>query len=223
MKCDIAIDGPSGSGKTSVGLRVAAELSLMLVDSGLLYRVYTAGYVEQYPSDRCLRSDRLPRILERGVSYEPGGTVLYDGRVLQVSLHDPRVDSLVSPVSAIPLVRAVVNRELRRIAASRDVVMVGRDIGTTVLPEALLKVFIMADPEVRASRRVIQLGRQGMPIDYDAVLANIKSRDTIDSSRKESPLRCTEEYMKLDNSADGPDEVVQAILSEYRTRLEHVI
>lgn len=223
MKCDIAIDGPSGSGKTSVGLRVAAELSLMLVDSGLLYRVYTAGYVEQYPSDRRLRSGRLPRILERGVSYESGGTVLYGGRVLQVSLHDPRVDGLVSPVSAIPLVRTAVNRELRRIAASRDVVMVGRDIGTTVLPRALLKVFITADPEVRASRRVIQLERQGMPIDYNAVLANIKSRDAIDSSRKESPLRCTEEYMKLDNSADGSDEVVRAIVSEYRTRLKNAV
>lgn len=223
MKGDIAIDGPSGSGKTSVGLRVAAELSLMLVDSGLLYRVYTAGYVEQFPSDYCLRSDRMPQIFEHGVSYESGGTVLYDGRVLQVSLHDPRVDSLVSPVSAIPIVRAAVNRELRRIAASRDVVMVGRDIGTTVLPGALLKVFITADPEVRASRRVAQLERQGMPIDYDAVLANIKSRDTIDSSRKESPLRCTEEYMRLDNSADGCDDVVQTILSEYRKRLGHAI
>jgi cytidylate kinase len=195
----------------------------MLVDSGLLYRVYTAGYVEQYPSDRRLQSDRLPRILERGVSYESGGTVLYGGRVLQVSLHDPRVDGLVSPVSAIPLVRTAVNRELRRIAASRDVVMVGRDIGTTVLPRALLKVFITADPEVRASRRVIQLERQGMPIDYNAVLANIKSRDAIDSSRKESPLRCTEEYMKLDNSADGSDEVVRAIVSEYRTRLKNAV
>ena len=223
MRRDIAIDGPSGSGKTSVGLRVANELGLMLVDSGLLYRVFTAAYVEQFPSDCCLQSDRLLGILKRDISYEPGGTVLFGGRVLQVPLHDPRVDSLVSPVSAMPRVRAAVNRELRRIASFQDVVMVGRDIGTTVLPDALLKVFITADPEVRARRRVAQLERQGMPIDYGAVLTNIKERDSIDSSRDDSPLRCTEEHIKLDNSADGPDGIVQAVLSEYCRRLEHAV
>lgn len=223
MRRDIAIDGPSGSGKTSVGLRVAAELGLMLVDSGLLYRVFAAAYAEQFPSDRCLRRDHLLGILERCISYEPGGTVLFGGRVFGLSLHGPRVDSLVSPVSAVPEVRAAVNRELRRIALLQDVVMVGRDIGTTVLPNGLLKVFITADPGVRARRRVAQLERQGIPVDYGAVLANIKERDAIDSSREDSPLRCTEEYVKLDNSADGPDGVVQAILSEYRRRLNDVV
>jgi cytidylate kinase len=185
--------------------------------------VFTAAYAEQFPSDRCLRSDRLLGILERCISYEPGGTVLFGGRVLQLSLHDPKVDSLVSPVSAVPQVRAAVNRELRRIALLHDVVMAGRDIGTTVLPRAFLKVFITADPDVRARRRVAQLERQGIPVDYGAVLANIKERDAIDSSREDSPLRCTEEHIKLDNSADGSDGVVQAILSEYRRRLEHAV
>ena len=223
MRRDIAIDGPSGSGKTSVGLGVAAELGLMLVDSGLLYRVFTAAYAEQFPSDRCLRSDRLLDILERCISYEPGGTVLFGGRVLQLSLHDPRVDRLVSPVSAVPQVRAAVNRELRRIASFQDVVMVGRDIGTTVLSEAFLKVFITADPDVRARRRVAQLKRQGILVDYGTVLANMKERDTIDSSREDSPLRCTDEHIRLDNSPDGSDGVVQTILSEYRRRLEHAV
>lgn len=223
MRHDIAIDGPSGSGKTSVGLRVAAELGFMLVDSGLLYRAYTAAYAEQSPSDRCPQSGRLLRILERGIRYEPGGTVLFDGRVLQVSLHDPTVDRLVSPVSAVPQVRAAVNRELRSIALLQDVVMVGRDIGTTVLPDAFLKVFITADPDVRARRRVAQLERQGISVDYGAVLANIKERDAIDSSREDSPLRCTEEHVKMDNSADGADGIVQAILFEYRRRLEYAV
>lgn len=223
MTRDIAIDGPSGSGKTSVGLRVAAELGLMLVDSGLLYRVFTAAYVEQFPSDDGLQSDHLPGILKRRVTYESGGRVLFDGRILQLSLHDPRVDSLVSPVSAVPQVRETVNRELRRIALLQDVVMVGRDIGTTVLPKAFLKVFIAAEPDVRARRRVAQLECQGIAADYEAVLANIKERDAIDSSREDSPLRCTEEYVRLDNSADGSDGVVQAILSEYRRRFEHAV
>jgi len=223
LRRDLAIDGPSGSGKTSVGIRVAAELGLMLVDSGLLYRVFTAAYVEQFPADRCPRSDRLSGILERCISYEPGGTVLFGGCVLQLSLHDPKVDDLVSPVSAVPQVRAAVNRELRRIASFQDVVMVGRDIGTTVLSEAFLKVFITADPDVRARRRVAQLKRQGILVDYGTVLANMKERDTIDSSREDSPLRCTDEYIRLDNSPDGSDGVVQMILSEYRRRLEHAV
>jgi cytidylate kinase len=148
---------------------------------------------------------------------------MFDGRVLQLSLHDPRVDSLVSPVSAVPEVRAAVNRELRRIASFQDVVMVGRDIGTTVLPDAFLKVFITADADVRARRRVAQLERQGIPVDYRTVLANMEERDVIDSSRQDSPLRRTEEHVQLDNSPDGSDGVVQTILSEYRRRLEQVI
>jgi len=223
VRRDVAIDGPSGSGKTSVGLRVAADLGFMLVDSGLLYRVYTAAYAEQFPSDPCPQSDRLLRILERGVGYGPGGRVLFDGRVLKVPLHHSTVDRLVSPVSAVPQVRAAVNRELRSIALLQDVVMVGRDIGTTVLPEAFLKVFITADPHVRARRRVAQLERQGISVDYCAVLANIKERDAIDSSREDSPLRCTDEHVELDNSADGSDGVVQAIVSEYCRRLEHAV
>lgn len=223
MRRDIAIDGPSGSGKTSVGLQVANELGLRLVDSGLLYRAFTAAYVEQYPSDRSLQSDRLSGVLLRGISYESDGSVLFGGRVLHVPLHDPRVDRLVSPVSAVPGVRAAVNTELRRTALLGDVVMIGRDIGATVLPDAFLKVFITADPGVRARRRVAQLERQGMTVDYDAVLANIRERDSIDSSRLDSPLRCTEDHMSVDNSADGSDAVVQAILSEYRRRLEHVV
>lgn len=223
MKRDIAIDGPSGSGKTSVGLRVASELGLRLVDSGLLYRAFTAAYVEQYPSDRSLDGGRLSGVLKRGISLEADGTVRFAGRVLQVPLHDPRVDRLVSPVSAVPSVRAAVNAQLRHIALLGDVVMVGRDIGATVLPGAFLKVFITADADVRARRRVAQLERQGMAAEYAAVLANIKERDSIDSSRDDSPLRCTEEHMKLDNSAEGSEGVVRAILSEYHRRLENAL
>lgn len=223
MRRDIAIDGPSGSGKTSVGLLVANELGLSLVDSGLLYRAFTAAYVERYPSDRSLQSAHLSGVLKQGISYETDGTVRLAGHILQVPLHDPRVDSLVSPISAIPQVRTAVNAELRRIALRGDVVMIGRDIGATVLPEAFLKVFITADAGVRAKRRVSQLERQGMTADYESVLANIKERDSIDSSRDDSPLRCTEGHMKIDNSVEGSDRVVRAILSEYRRRLRHAI
>ncbi|MHB8071724.1 MAG: (d)CMP kinase [Candidatus Cryosericum sp.] len=223
MRHDIAIDGPSGSGKTTVGISVAACLGLVFIDSGLLYRVFTAAYVAEYPEDVSVRAEHLGVVATGAVSYEIDGKVLFDERELQMSLHDPRVDSMVSPISTVPDVRVAVNRELRRIAALKDVVMVGRDIGTTVLPRAFLKVFITAGPDVRAARRTAQLARQGIVADYCDVLANIKERDAIDSSRADSPLQCNGTYMKVDNSTEGSDEVVQAILAEYRRRLERAI
>lgn len=223
MKSDIAIDGPSGSGKTSIGLRVAAALDLLFVDSGLLYRAYTAAYVQQFPESTSLEEDHLKRILDHPIAYEADGTVLFGGKTLGLSLHDPRVDQLVSPVSAVPRVRASVNAELQRIADAHDVVMAGRDIGTTVLPSALLKVFITADAEVRAARRLGQLDRQGTKADFSAVLANIRERDRIDSSRDDSPLRWTDEYLILDNSTEGSEGVVRTIVLEYRRRLAHVV
>ena len=223
MRRDIAIDGPSGCGKTTIGVRVADRLGFAFIDSGLLYRVFTAAYVMAYPRDRVLHDEHLASIVPGVVTYEDAGKVRFDGQELPVALHDPRVDKMVSPVSAVPAIRAAVNRELRRIARAADVVMVGRDIGTTVLPGAFLKVFITASPEVRAARRTAQLARQGIAADYGDVLRNILERDTIDSSRSDSPLQCNGSYLQLDNSGDGPDQVVDVIVREYRRRLEHAL
>jgi len=223
VKRDIAIDGPSGCGKTTIGAQVADRLGLMFIDSGLLYRVFTAAYVVAYPEDRAVLPEHLENIGAGTVSYEAGGKVRFGGQELSVALHDPRVDDMVSPVSAVPGIRAAVNRELRRIAGTADVVMVGRDIGTTVLPQAFLKVFITASPEVRAARRTAQLTRQGISVDRGDVLRNILERDTIDSSRSDSPLQCNGSYVQLDNSGDGPEQVVDVILREYHRRLERAL
>jgi len=223
VRYDIAIDGPSGCGKTTVGVHVAHRLGLAFVDSGLLYRVFTASYVTRYPKDRTVKARHLKTVIAGIVSYEVAGKVRLDGQELTMSLHDPRVDEIVSPVSAVPDVRVAVNRELRRIANAVDVVMVGRDIGTTVLPRAFLKVFITATPEVRAARRASQLARQGVVVGYDDVLRNIMERDTIDSSRLDSPLQCNQTYLQLDNSGDGPDQVVEVVVREYRRRLEDAV
>lgn len=223
MRHDIAIDGPSGCGKTTVGVRVAGRLGLVFVDSGLLYRVFTAAYVTGYPGDSIVRAEHLKTVVAGIVSYQVGGKARLDGQELAMPLHDPRVDEMVSPVSAVPDVRSAVNRELKRIAEMEDVVMVGRDIGTTVLPQAFLKVFITAAREVRAARRTAQLARQGVVVDYDDVLRNIMERDTIDSSRLDSPLQCNETYLQLDNSGDGPDQVVEVVVREYRRRLEDAV
>lgn len=224
MKYDIAIDGPSGSGKTSIGRAVAAQLGLPFVDSGLLYRAMTAVYVEAFPSDMTCDTARLVALLEGDMRYDVAtGTVSYRGGAISMGLHDPTVEQLVSPVSAVPEVRRAVNQELVRIAGEQDVVMAGRDIGTTVLPQAFLKVFITADRAVRARRRVAQLAADGVTASLEDVLANIELRDTIDSSRQDSPLRCTEEYLVVDNSVDGSWAVVDTILAEYRRRRSHAV
>jgi len=224
MNYDIAIDGPSGSGKTSIGRAVAAQLGLPFIDSGLLYRAATALYVEAFPSDTACDAARLVALLGRGLRYDVAtGTVAHRGGAIHMGLHDPEVDRLVSPVSAVPEVRRTVNEELVRIARERDVVMAGRDIGTTVLPQAFLKVFIMADRAVRARRRVAQLAADGVSASFEDVLANIGLRDTIDSSRQDSPLRCTDEYLVVDNSVDGSWGVVDTILAEYRRRRSHAV
>ena len=224
MNYDVAIDGPSGSGKTSIGRAVAARLSVPFIDSGLLYRATTALYVEAFPSDVECDATRLVALLEGDIRYDIAtGTVSYRGGVIRMGLHDPGVDRLVSPVSAVPEVRRTVNRELMRIAQDQDVVMAGRDIGTTVLPEAFLKVFITADRAVRARRRVAQLSADGVSTSFEDVLANIGLRDTIDSSREDSPLRCTDEYLVVDNSVDGSWAVVDTILAEYRRRRSHAV
>lgn len=216
---DVAIDGPSGCGKTSVGVRVAQVLALTFVDSGLLYRVFTAAYRQLYPSDLQLDECHLAGILRNEIRYDAEGAVLFDGRRPAIPLHDPQVDAWVSPVSTVPEVRAAVNRELRKISMIQDVVMVGRDIGTTVLPSAFLKVFLTARADVRAMRRTEQLRQEGVLSDFQEVLSNILDRDRIDSSRADSPLHCTAEYLQLDNSADDMNVVVRAIVDEYRRRM----
>jgi cytidylate kinase len=220
---DIAIDGPSGSGKTSIGVRVADELRLMFVDSGLLYRVFTAAYCERFADVGRVDLAGLRGIASERVRYMESGEVLYGGRHLAVPLHGDPVDGLVSPVSAVPSVRSAVNRELRRISSVRDVVMAGRDIGTTVLPHAFLKVFITAPAEVRALRRAAQLNRLGVRTTMDDALANIVERDRIDSTRKDSPLRCTPDHLLLDNSGCGIDGIAAMIAAEYGRRLNDAV
>ncbi len=223
MTRDIAIDGPSGSGKSTVGMSVAQRLCMPFVDSGLLYRVFTAAYLAEYPDDRQIDHERLTKILKGVIVRSKEGSFLYEGGEVPLPLHDPRVDELVSPVSAVPDVRRAVNRELRRIAAVQDVVMVGRDIGTAVLPQAFLKIFIDAAPEVRARRRTIQLSHHGMLADYNAVLANLLTRDALDSTREDSPLLCDSTYIRLDNSCDGSEAIVNRIIEEYRRRIAHAV
>lgn len=214
----IAIDGQVASGKTAVGRELARRLGCPFLDTGIMYRAVTWLALQEAVSID--NSDALTQ-LAQGTSMQlndlEGRTILLGGRELGPELRTAEVDRHVSPVSTVSGVRRDMVRQQRSIAerSCQDmggIVMVGRDIGTVVLPDAGLKVFMTASPEVRARRRYDELIAQGMPADYDEVLANALSRDRIDSQRKDSPLAQAPDAFLVDTSYLTIEQVVARIL-----------
>lgn len=202
----IAIDGYSSTGKSSFARLIAAELSFLYLDSGAMYRGVTLHAIENgyiYPSgeidkERLVRSlDKLDiHFMDRGK-----GSQTYIGeRCIEKQIRSLAIADKVSPVSTIPAVRTFVDLKLREFGKKKRVVMDGRDIGTTVFPDAELKIFMTADPLVRAQRRAAELKGKGENAKLEDVLKNIRERDYIDSHREVSPLRKAEDAIVLDNS-----------------------
>ena len=191
---NIAIDGPAGVGKSVVSARVAAALGYVYLDTGALYRAVTLAALRRgVPLDDDARLGDLAEnlrveIMRPTVSDGRQYTVLLDGEDVTWQLPTPEVDRNVSRVSAQPRVRRAL-LGLQRALAQGGVVMAGRDIGTVVLPDADVKVFLTASAAVRARRRCNQLRSRGVAADYATVLSEIERRDGIDSSRAASPLR----------------------------------
>lgn len=225
----IAIDGPAASGKSTVGYAVAHALDYLFFDTGVLYRAVTWAALDHglNPHDgdavaalaEAIRIDVAPP--DAGIDDGRQCTVLVDGRDVTWALRTPDVDQHVSIVSAHAGVRAALAAQQRRIglrygsgqAEKAGVVMVGRDIGTVVLPEAPLKIFMVATPAERARRRHLELVARGKEIDYDDVLRDIVNRDRQDSQRDVSPLRPAEDAVVIDTSALSPEAVTDQIVT----------
>jgi cytidylate kinase len=191
----IAIDGPAASGKSTIGFHLAQHLGYLYLDTGVLYRAATWA-VQAHGLDigdeagitslvEGLTIDVVPSTIGDGRQC----TVCVDGVDVSWEIRSPRVESAVSPVSAYPGVRKSLTERMRQIARHGRVVMVGRDIGTVVIPDADLKLYVTASAEARASRRLLELQAKGKSITYEQVLAGIRDRDHIDSNRKAAPLR----------------------------------
>ncbi|GAC1323305.1 MAG: hypothetical protein NVSMB2_20960 [Chloroflexota bacterium] len=180
----IALDGPAASGKSSVGLGVARRLGLRYFDTGLLYRVLTwVAQAEGIPIDDEVRLANVTRAL--GIDVDGNGRVSRHGRDITDLLHTPAVDSAVSAVSAHPAVRRVLRDAQRALIAPPGLVMAGRDIGTVIVPEAPLKIWLDASVEERARRRAAgQTGAQT----YETVLEGMRQRDALDASRAIAPM-----------------------------------
>ena len=202
----IAIDGYSSTGKSSFAKRIAREAGFLYLDSGALYRGITLFAIENgmIDSNNTVDEKRLADALPGlDLHFEAGkdGSLTYMGeRCIEKEIRSLAVSRKVSPVSAVPCVRGYVDRKLRELGRRKRVVLDGRDIGTTVFPDAELKIFMVADAAVRAQRRADEMRSKGEEVSYEDVLKNLQERDYIDSHRDASPLAKADDAIVLDNS-----------------------
>ena len=204
----IAIDGYSSTGKSSFAKLVASGFGFLYLDSGALYRGVTlfAQRMGLIGEDNVV-SDALETALEGlDLHFSAEGKTCIGEDCVESEIRSMKVSSQVSPIAAVPYVRAFVDRKLHELASSGRVVMDGRDIGTTVFPDAQIKVFMTASLEVRARRRYDEMVAKGETPDLEQVVANLQERDYIDSHRRTSPLRQAADAFVLDNSQMSMDE-----------------
>ncbi|MDV6305673.1 MULTISPECIES: (d)CMP kinase [Rhodococcus] len=211
----VAMDGPSGTGKSSVSRRLASALEASYLDTGAMYRVATVWVlrsgVEPTDADAVAKAvAALPLEIGKDPLSE---TVLLDGEDVSDEIRGDAVTKAVSAVSAVPAVRELLVQMQRDLASSSTrIVVEGRDIGTVVLPDADVKVFLTASPEARAERRNKQNIEQGRDDDYESVLADVQRRDHADSTRAVSPLRPAEDSVIVDTSELDLDGVIERLL-----------
>lgn len=217
----IAIDGPSGAGKSSLAKAVAKELGIVYVDTGALYR--TIGYyVTQKgldPKDAMAVEGVLPEIRIE-LKFENGTQYVYlNGENLGDKIRRPEISMAASAVSAIPAVRAFLLETQKSIARTHSVIMDGRDIGTVILPEADVKIFLFASDEARAMRRTKELAEKGMTANYEDVLREMRQRDAQDRGREVAPAIPAPDAIMFDNSELTVEGSVAKLLKIVRERV----
>lgn len=211
----VAVDGPGGAGKSTVAKAVAAKLGISYVDTGAIYR--TVGYAARRagiaPDDSAAVAAMLKNVTVEA-KFENGKQFMYlDGENLGEKIRENEISAYASKVSAIPEVREFLLEMQRKIARENSVIMDGRDIGTVILPDAEVKIFLTASPEKRAMRRVLELHERGQQADFNQILAEINERDYRDSHREIAPLKPADDSVFLDNSDLDLDGTVDAVLA----------
>lgn len=215
-KIVIALDGFSSCGKSSTAKKVAAQLGYSFIDTGAMYRAVTLFFFQNHISTT------NPKEIEKALNEihihfefnerKGKSDVFLNGLNVEDEIRKMYISNLVSEVSAITVVRKAMVAQQQRMGKKRGLVMDGRDIGTKVFPDAEVKVFMTADPLIRAQRRQIELLQKGEIVDLDIILENIKKRDRIDSSREEGPLTKAEDAIELDTSFMTLDEQVDFVV-----------
>ena len=225
-KIIIAIDGYSSCGKSTMAKDLAKEVGYIYVDTGAMYRSVTlfamrgglfdaSGNIDKDSLEKQLPeveiSFRMNAVTSRPETYLNGEAVEKEIRSLEVSQH-------VSPIAALPFVRAKLVEQQQAMGKEKGIVMDGRDIGTVVFPNAELKIFVTASAKIRAERRFKELQAKGMPADFDDILHNVEERDYIDTHRQTSPLRQADDALVLDNSDMTIDEQKQWLMEKFHER-----
>jgi len=214
-KLVIALDGPSGSGKSSLAKAIAKRLSIVYLDTGALYR--TVGLYTKNRGVDPKDADAVAAILDGldiDVKIEDGAQQVYlNGECVGDTIRTPEMSMYASAVSAHPAVREFLLETQRSFARRSSVIMDGRDIGTVVLPDADVKIFLTASDEVRAKRRLLELTEKGQSVTFEEVLSDMRARDLADSTRAAAPLKKADDAILLDNSKLDFDGTVDAALS----------
>lgn len=214
MSYNIAIDGPAGAGKSTIARAVAKELQIIYVDTGAMYRAMALFMLRQgvNPADGTAVSEKC-RDADVTIAYEGEEQVVYlNGENVNPYLRTEEVGNMASSVSVQPAVREKLVDLQRALAAKADCIMDGRDIGTCVLPDAQVKIYLTASSEVRAKRRYDELTAKGQECDLEQIKADIEDRDDRDMHREHSPLRQAADAVLVDSSDMTVDEVINRIL-----------
>lgn len=222
MSIAIAIDGPAGAGKSTIAKMAAKELGFIYVDTGALYRaIGLYAYRKGVAADDREAVNALLAEISVELSFNDKGEqiVLLNGEDVSGLIRTPEISMMASAVSAIPEVRAFLLDTQRNMAHTKNVIMDGRDIGTVVLPDAKLKIFLYASPECRARRRYDELKEKGMDIVYEDVLKDVIDRDYADSHRDIAPLKPADDAVMVDTSGEDRDTSIQRLLKIMR---EHI-
>ncbi|MCR4406892.1 MAG: (d)CMP kinase [Anaerolineae bacterium] len=213
----IAIDGPAASGKSTIGGLLAERLSYVYFDTGVMYRAVTWVALQRgidladEQGVTALAESIHIQVTQPTVADGRQYTVYADGEDITWQIRRPEVDHGVSPVSAYPGVRMALTAQQRRIGQAGRVVMVGRDIGTVVMPDAELKIYLDASVEERARRRYQEIRERGEPADYEHILRDMRRRDRIDSERDTAPLRPASDAVIIDTTELGVAEVLTEV------------
>lgn len=221
-KIIIAIDGYSSSGKSTMARRLASKIAYRYIDSGAMYRSVTLYALDNdliAPDGTIDTHALIAAMPDIHIDFRPmpdgSQHTMLNGRDVETEIRQLRVSDNVSPVSAIKEVRDALTAMQRRFGVEKGIVMDGRDIGSTVFPDAELKIFVNASAETRAQRRFLEMTAKGDAVNYEDVLANVVRRDHIDETRAESPLRRADDAIDLDNSHMTLEQQDQWLMDQY--------
>lgn len=219
----IAIDGPAGAGKSTLARQLAKHIGFIYVDTGAIYRTVTLKTIWA-GADPAKKEEIVPLLKDLDVRMDYGSNgeqrMFLDGKDVSEAIREHRVSNLTSQISALKEVRDFLLDFQRKQAREHDVVMDGRDIGTVVLPDADVKIFLTAAPESRAQRRLLELEQRGQTADFDTILQDIINRDERDRNRAVAPLRQAEDALLLDTTKLNLEESLEAMLNLVKERIE---